>query len=183
MKTQIGFILGWIVLATLPVLGQSKSIDCDKGQTSVTYFLSHPLHEVESTSKDIQSRIEIDRAKKEIKSVSTTIDVMTFNSGNSNRDSHAMEVIDAITYPDVIFTSSSMTQNGDSLKATGKLTFHGITKDIVIAAAVQWSQNQVNVTGAFNLSLTEFKVERPSLLMMKCDDILRFKLAAVYKLE
>jgi polyisoprenoid-binding protein YceI len=138
---------------------------------------------MESTSKEIDCRIEIDPAKKEIKTVSAQIDVMTFNSGNSNRDSHAMEVIDAITYPDVIFSSISIVQNGDSLIATGKLTFHGITKDIIIAAVIKWSPNRLEVNGAFNLSLTEFKVERPSLLGIKCDDTLKFSLAVVFKLE
>ncbi|HTP12644.1 MAG TPA: YceI family protein, partial [Bacteroidota bacterium] len=38
------------------------------------------------------------------------VDVTTFDSGNSNRDSHAMEVVDALTYPDVQFTSTSVVQ-------------------------------------------------------------------------
>jgi polyisoprenoid-binding protein YceI len=138
---------------------------------------------MESTSKEINCRIEIDPAKKEIKTVSAQIDVMTFNSGNSNRDSHAMEVIDAITYPDVIFSSTSIVQNGDSLKATGKLTFHGVTRDIIIAAATHWSPNRLEVNGSFDLSLTDFRVERPSLLGIKCDDTLMFSLTAVFKLE
>jgi len=91
-----------------------------------------------------------------------------------------MEVIDAITYPDVIFSSTSIIQNVDGLKVTGKLTFHGVTKEIVIAAATKWSPNRLEVNGAFDLSLTEFKVERPSLLGMKCDDTLKFSLIAVF---
>jgi len=66
---------------------------------------------------------------------------------------------------------------------TGNLTFHGVTKTIVIASAVKWLPNRVEVNGAFDISLTEFKVERPSLLMMKCDDTLRFTLVAVFKLD
>jgi len=183
MRTRIVFIFGWMILALSCAAGQTKSVECSKNETSVTYLLTHPLHHIESTSKEIDCRIEIDAAKKEIKSVSTQIDVTTFNSGNSNRDSHAMEVIDAITYPDVVFSSTSVVQNGDSVQATGKLTFHGVTKDIVIAAATKWSPNRLEVNGAFNLSLTEFKVERPSLLMIKSDDTLKFSLIVIFKLE
>ncbi|MGD0591991.1 MAG: YceI family protein [Bacteroidota bacterium] len=183
MRTRIVFIFGWMLLAVLCAAGQTKSIECSKNETSVTYLLSHPLHHMESTSKEIDCHIEIDPAKKEIKTVSAQIDVMTFNSGNSNRDSHAMEVIDAITYPDVMFSSTSIVQNGDSLIATGKLTFHGVTKNIVIAAATKWSPNRLEVNGSFDLSLTDFKVERPSLLGIKCDDTLKFSLIAIFKLE
>ena len=172
-----------MLLALTCAVGQTKSVQCVKNETSVTYLLSHPLHHMESTSNEIDCRIEIDPAKKEIKTVSAQIDVMTFNSGNSNRDSHAMEVIDAITYPDVTFSSAFIVQNGDSLNVTGKLTFHGVTKDIIIAAVTKWSQNRLEVNGSFDLSLTDFKVERPSLLGLKCDDTLKFSLAVVFKLE
>jgi polyisoprenoid-binding protein YceI len=183
MKTRIVFFFGWMLLALSCAIGQTKSVECIKNETSVTYLLTHPLHHIESTSKEIDCRIEIDAAKKEIKTVSTQIDVTTFNSGNSNRDSHAMEVIDAITYPDVMFLSTSVVQNGDSVKVAGKLTFHGVTKEIVITAATKWSLNRFEVSGAFDISLTEFKVERPSLLMIKSDDILKFSLIAVFKME
>jgi len=183
MKTRIVSFFGWMLLALSCTAAQTKWFESIKNETSVTYLLSHPLHHMESTSKEIDCRIEIDPAKKEIRTVSTQIDVTTFNSGNSNRDSHAMEVIDAIIYPDVIFSSTSIVQNGDSLKAMGKLTFHGITKDIIIAAITKWSPNRLEVQGFFNLSLTDFKVERPSLLGIKCDDTLNFSLTVVFKLE
>lgn len=183
MEIRIVSFFGWMLLALSFAAAQPKWVECIKNETSVTYLLSHPLHHMESTSKEIDCRAEIDTAKKEIKTASVQIDVMTFNSGNSNRDSHAMEVIDAITYPDVIFSSTSIVQKGDSLKATGKLTFHGITKDIIIAAATKWLPNRLEVNGSFDLSLTDFKVERPSLLGIKCDDSLKFSLTVVFKLE
>jgi polyisoprenoid-binding protein YceI len=183
MRTRIVSFFGWTLLALSCAAAQTKWVECIKNETSVTYLVSHPLHHIESTSKEINCRIEIDPAKKEIKTVSAQIDVMNFNSGNSNRDSHAMEVIDAITYPDVMFLSTSVVQNGDSVKVAGKLTFHGVTKEIVIAATTKWSPNRLEVSGAFDISLTEFKVERPSLLMIKSDDILKFSLIAVFKLE
>ena len=183
MKIRIVSFFGWMFLALSCDAAQAKSVECIKNETSVTYLLSHPLHHMESTSKEINCRIEIDPAKKEIKTVSAQIDVMTFNSGNSNRDSHAMEVIDAITYPDVIFSSTSIVQNGDSLNVTGKLTFHGVAKDIIIATVIKWLPNRLEVNASFDLSLTDFKVERPSLLGIKCDDTLKFSLTAVFKLE
>ena len=161
---------------------QTKQLELLKDESSITYRIVHPLHEIEATSKDATYQLEVDPAKKEIVSVSATVDVTTFDSGNSNRDSHAMEVIDAISYPEVSFVSSSVTETGDSLKVTGKLTFHGVTRDIVAIAASKWSVDKIEVRGSFVLSLTDFKIERPSLLMIPVEDALRFTFAAAWKL-
>jgi polyisoprenoid-binding protein YceI len=183
MKTRALALFGWLLVLVSFAGAQWKSVEIIKKESSITYLLSHPLHHIEATSHDIVCRLEIDPAKKEIRMASVEIDVTTFDSGNSNRDSHAMEVIDAITYPDVQFTSTSITQHGDSLQVFGKLTFHGVTKDIMISAATTWSETKLLVQGNFDLSLTDFKIERPSLLMIKVDDTLKFTLNAVFNIE
>lgn len=91
-------------------------------------------------------------------------------------------MIDAISYPNVKFSSTSLKQNGDKLEIGGKLTFHGITKPITIDALQKWENNKLTVTGNFVVSLTEFKVERPSLLMIPVKDELRFSFTQVFNL-
>ncbi len=149
-------------------------------KTWVSYRLVHPLHVIDATSRSVQFQAQVDPDKKEIKSVSASVDVTTFDSGNSNRDSHAMEVVDALTYPDVQFVSSSVTEHNDSIVVTGNLTFHGVTKAATMRGIAQWSAGEVDVKGAFDLSLTEFKIERPALLLRPVEDKLSFTLAAAF---
>ncbi len=173
-------------LLMLPLVGaiaQVKVLDSNHDQSSITYTLVHPLHTVESTSKEIVYRLECDPAKQEIKAVSARVDVMSFDSGNSNRDSHAMEVVDAVTYPDATFLSSNVAQSGDSVVVGGRLTFHGVTKDIIATVHPKWSSDKINFDGHFNISLTDFKIERPSLLMIPVHDTLRFVLKAAFDLK
>jgi polyisoprenoid-binding protein YceI len=181
MKTlfvEVAMIFGLYAAA----YSQVRTIQCIKGETSITYVLVHPLHKVESTSKDVSSAIRCDAAAKSIQSVTASVDVTTFDSGNSNRDSHALEVIDAISYPEASFSSTSITSRNDSLIVSGKLTFHGVTREISMSALPQWSEKKLTVRAAFSISLTDFKVERPSLLMMPVEDTLRFSLVAAYAL-
>ena len=180
--TKYFLLLCWL-FNTVSVKAQSPKADLVKERSWITYRLTHPLHEIEATSKDATFQVDLDPKDKEIKSVSSQVDVTTFDSDNSNRDSHAMEVIDAIDYPEVDFTSSSIVQNGDSLSVAGKLTFHGITHDIVAHAISQWSQTSLEVNGNFALSLTAFKIERPSLLMIPVNDTLRFTFTAVFTIQ
>jgi polyisoprenoid-binding protein YceI len=164
-------------------LAQLKTLDAVINESSVTYRLVHPLHKVEATSKDVHYRLELDPATREIKAVSAVVDVTTFDSGNSNRDSHAMEVIDAISFPEASFTGTGVTQTGDSLTITGRLTFHGVTKEVVIKASVEWSGNSLLVRGEFVVSLIGFNIERPALLMIPVQDALTFSLVAVFRWE
>ena len=112
--------------------------------------------------------------------MSAQVDVTTFDSGNSNRDSHAMEVIDAITYPEVNFSSTSIVQTGDSVHVKGKLIFHGVTKDVDIAGTSTWSNNKLLLQGGFAVSLTAFNIERPSLLLIPVEDALSFNIVAAF---
>jgi polyisoprenoid-binding protein YceI len=170
----------WLLLAVAATSAQTKTVEAMKDGSLIIYRINHTLHHIEATSKDGWFRVELDPARREIKSVTAQVDVMTFDSGNSNRDSHAMEVVESIKYPDVTFASTGVTQNGDSLSVTGKLTFHGVTKDIVMAGITKWSQNKLEVQGSFELSITAFKIERPSLLMIPVDDALKFSLSAAF---
>jgi len=161
---------------------QTKKIQADKKESYMTYKLTHPLHEIEATSKDINCWADLDPSAKTVSHVYVQIDVTTFNSGNSNRDSHAMEVIDGISYPYVKFNSSNISQNGDKIKVSGKLLFHGVTKDIVFDATPKWEGNKLTVTGEFSISLTAFKIDRPALLLIPVNDDLHFTFKSVFNL-
>lgn len=159
---------------------QPKSVTAAKNESSITYYLVHPLHKIEATCNDVLTLAMIDAKNKSIKSVSTVVDVTTFDSGNSNRDSHAMEVIDALSFPEARFVSFVVATQGDSVFVKGKLTFHGITHDVTIAAISLWTATSVKFNGGFTISLTQFQIERPSLLMVPVEDDLRFTLQAVF---
>jgi len=182
MSTNV-LALAALTLCCAVAPAQVKHLAFRKDQSSMTYRIVHPLHKIEATSKDVVYDLEADPAAHTFTHVSGTVDVTTFDSGNSNRDSHAMEVIDAIDYPDASFDGGSFVQRGDSLYACGKITFHGITKDVTIAAVPHWSEGKLEVDGSFSLSLTEFKIDRPSLLMIPVEDALNFTFTAVFGLE
>jgi hypothetical protein len=175
------YSIGYSLLFLFSATGaQPKIVESAKEESWTTYRIVHPLHNIEATSKEALYKLEFDPANKVVKSVSAQVDVTTFDSGNSNRNSHAMEVIDAISYPDMTFSSSTITQFGDSLSVSGRLTFHGVTKDIVAGASVKWFPGKLEVLGGFNLSLTAFNIERPSLLMIPVQDTLRFSFGTAF---
>ncbi len=152
-----------ILFSAVVVFAQSERIKADKNKSTISYKLTHPLHEIEAESNKADCYLDIDTTSKVIKDVAVQVNVTSFNSGNSNRDSHAMEVVDALDYPNARFISTNVTQKGDSVFAKGNLTFHGIKKEVTIHAITNWSSGQLTLKGGFDISLTEFHIKRPSL--------------------
>ena len=176
-------VILFAIAYVVPALAQVRHLTQKKDESSMTYRMVHPLHKIEATSKDVVYDLEADPVTKEFKRVSGSVDVTTFDSGNSNRDSHAMEVIDAIDYPEARFDGTGFTRKGDSLYIAGKVTLHGVTRDIVAGAVTHWTEGKLEVDGSFVLSLEAFKIERPSLLMIPVEDTLSFSFVAVFALE
>jgi polyisoprenoid-binding protein YceI len=81
----------------------------------------------------------------------------------------------------VTFGSTSITQTADSILVHGRLTFHGITKDVSIAGTLKWSDHKLVMQGGFEVSLEAFNIERPSLLMIPVADALSFSIVAGFK--
>ncbi len=183
MKIKTGLLLILVLSFTLTLPAQPEKYQADKEESFITYRLTHPLHEVEATSHESLCLIYADASKHEILNVLVQVPVSTFDSGNSNRDSHAMEVIDAISIPTAKFVSTKVEQEGDSLNVYGKLTFHGVTKDIIIKAFTNWYGDSLIVNGKFDISLTAFKVDRPSLLLIPVNDTLKFTIKQVFDLR
>ena len=172
----------FVLVLCVPGAVQTQSrVQAVHDESSVTYHLTHPLHKIEATSRDVLFDAMADMTARKLTGVTANVDVMTFDSGNSNRDSHAMEVIDALSFPDVRFTSTAIVQTGDSAYVTGDLTFHGVTKPVVAALLLQWSNGGLRAVGRMDVSLQAFAIERPSLLMIPVEDDLRFDIVAVFK--
>ena len=64
----------------------------------------------------------------------------------------------------------------------GELSFHGEKKPIDVPVRIVFeSATQAKVTGEFQISLEAFKIERPSLMLVKVDDALKLEVRLIFK--
>lgn len=156
------------------LFAQKVILTNEKKYSNISYLLIHPAHKVYATSKELETKVEFDKTTNQVTNVIARVKVSTFDSQNSNRDSHAMELIEAIKYPYSSFQSNKIVYKQDSVFIYGNLTFHGITKPTQIRAK-QWIENQkLKFKGNFEISLEAFGVERPKLLFVPTEDTLNF---------
>lgn len=161
----------------------ARTFKASRDSSFLKYRMVHPLHEFEAVSNEVDCSIQYADSAQAITAASFSADVTTFDSGNSNRDSHAMEALDALTYPTVSFQSSSITGSGSDLLVYGSLTFHGQTKPAVVNATVTRGGGQLTVDGTANVSLTDFGIDRPSLMLIPVQDTIRISFRMAFPMK
>ena len=167
-----------MLIAVLVAVGKTidiKTAKADKAKSTIEYHMVHPMHSWDGISKEVEGVIQYEASTNLITKVAILAKVASFDSKNSNRDSHMLELTEAIKYPNVSFVSSSVKDNGTSVEVAGTITFHGVSKQISFTAKEEFINQHKIVSGNFILLLEDFKIERPSMMMLKTEN--EFKLS------
>ena len=159
----------------------AKTYEAIPSESRLTYFLNHPLHRVEGVSKNFTCKVDIPEDTLQTR-IAVKAPVLDFNSGNSNRDAHALETLDAFKHPFVEFISDSLRRETEGFRVFGKLTFHGIKRPVDFLMIPKYAADKVRLRGKFKIKLSDFKVERPSLLLVRTDDDLLVEIDVSAKL-
>ena len=178
-----GYWVAIILLCAFAVPKAKRKVMADKALSTVSYAAKHPLHSWEGVSHDVNCAMIYNDESKQPESIAVSIKVASFDSANNNRDSHAMETLEGIKYPNVTFVSSDVKagENG-SLEAKGNLTFHGLTKPVTLQATRKEAGGKMTLTGEFPVMMSAYNVERPSLMGMKTEDAMILRFNVVFSL-
>lgn len=160
-----------------------RKLMADKALSTITYSAKHPLHNWDGVSRDVNGALIYNDETKQPETVAISVKVASFDSDNNNRDSHAMEVLEGLKYPNVTFVSSDVKagENG-ILTAKGTLTFHGVAKPVTVQATRRETGGKLTLTGEFPVKMSDHTIERPSLMGMKTEDGMILKFNVVFPL-
>ncbi len=162
-------ILILVLLMPSLMMAQTKKA-FDKKNSFVTYAMNHVLHSWTGTSHDLNGAVVIGTNGK-IEKVALVSKVSAFDSENSNRDAHMMEVTEALKFPNISFYSTSINESKPGeLEVKGVLQFHGVNKDISFKAFATSNASGTNVKGDFIFLLEDHKIDRPSFMLNKVDN-------------
>ena len=175
------FLVLFIALYYNLVLGQSNSTDetwtINKNSSEILYLGKHFLHDWSGKNNNIKGLILINKASNEINKIAVLLYVNDFDSGNSNRDSHSLEVLNALKFPEIRFYSENIISDNELITFKGNLEFHGktISKDII--AVVNSKNNKIQLEGNFKISLNEFGIKAPSFMLSEMQDLIDLSFA------
>jgi polyisoprenoid-binding protein YceI len=96
------------------------------------------------------------------------IAVENLRSGNKLYDAELMQRIDARRYPTTAIELRELTPVTDSrYRASGALTFHGITREVTGTVSVEGDADRLVVEGEQVFDIRDFDVPSPKILMLK----------------
>ena len=141
----------------------------------ITYFGVHYLHKWEGSTSDVKGVVSYDKNVDQYE-CSISVPLSTFSSGNDNRDSNMLDYCRAFDFPNINFQSTSIKVKESTLEIEGKIEFAGEEKEIKTNAKLNSLDNNLfAIEGELDILLSEFKVERPSLLFVEIEDLVKIK--------
>jgi polyisoprenoid-binding protein YceI len=123
-----------------------KSVDqstweADKAHSKLGFEVTHLMvTDVEGSFKNFSAKVTSSKEDFSDAVVELNADVASVNTDNDQRDAHlkSPEFFDAAKYPTLTFKSTSVKKaSANKYKIAGNLTFHGITKAVVLDAALR----------------------------------------------
>ena len=153
------------------IISISFSQNQDFSLSEIKYFGSHAMHNWSGTSTQAKTSVSYDDSK-ENGSVIVRVRLDSFDSKLYSRDSNMLYYTDAIEFPEVVFESTQAKVVNDSIYIEGNLTFHGITKKLKTSAFIKLD-DYPSIDGTFDINLSDFNVQRPSLMFIKIKDRIR----------
>lgn len=158
----------WLAILLLLALPQIVRADSQwvLVQSTLTYHISHPLHDADGVSHAARGK---GLCHAEQCNFLIAAPVKSFDSGNSNRDLHMLEIVRGAANPLVIVRCSLPKEalSSGTIHADLQVQFAGRTAEYKrVSLQVAIKGNEMRVTGTIPMKLSDFEIHRPELLDM-----------------
>jgi len=147
-------------------------------QSFISYKGKHILHEWSGLNKKIRGVLVLEKNQPTKVAILTAI--KDFDSGNSGRDSHALEILEALFHPHVSFFGDYFTLKDDNFNTSGEITFHGLEKNIQVLGAWKRKKEKIILKGSFDIKPTDFQIKLPDFMLVKIKDKLKIEYELVF---
>jgi len=130
MKKQFYFIAAIVILiASAFTVFQSPDL-----KIADNYYVKFDGGDPAGEFRGLKGIIRFDPNYLEASHFDVSIDVATINTGNGMKNTHAKSEkwLDAEKYPEIKFTSNTITSTPEGYEAKGVLDMHGVQKEITI---------------------------------------------------
>lgn len=130
---QSMFFIAAGLLFTLNTTAAPQTYTIDDEHSFANWSIRHVVGKTTGTFTDIKGRIQYDPDHPASSAVEATIKLYSLESGHRERDIHVLtaDFLDANQYPAMKFESTSVRPTGkDTGLLVGKLTLHGVTKEV-----------------------------------------------------
>lgn len=162
MKRKL-FVLGLVLVLPAIVRGDSQWV---LQKSTLTYHVSHPLHEADGVSHDARGKGICQAGECNFL---IAVPVKSFNSGDSNRDLHMLEVVRGAEFPMVVVRTQVPESEikAGTIHADLEVQFAGQTAHYKQVPFQLTSQgDDIELIGTIPATVSDFKIPPPKLLLV-----------------
>ncbi len=150
-------------------------------KSTLTYHVSHPLHQVEGVSHAAKGKCVCHAGDCQFL---IAVPVKSFDSGDSNRDVHMIQVVRGAEHPMAVvrFHLPESAASAATVQADLTVELAGQTKEYKQASfQLAMHGNQAEVTGTIPAKMSDFHIQPPSLLAISTKDEMPVKVAMTWR--
>ena len=135
-------------------------------QCTLTYHVSHPLHQIDGVSHAARGKGVCHAGQCDFL---IAVPVKSFDSGDSNRDLHMVQVVRGAQFP-IVTVRTRLPE-----EASASATIHADLEIQFAGQTVQYKQvplqrvtqgNETRISGTIPATVSDFKIDPPKLLTM-----------------
>ena len=152
-------------------------------QSTLTYHVSHPMHQIDGVSHAARGKGVCHEGQCDFL---IAVPVKSFDSGDSNRDLHMVQVTRGAQFPMITVRTRLPETDADSssIHADLEIQFAGQTaqfKQVPLQLNKQGSE--IKVTGTIPATLPDFKIDPPTLLTIPVKNEMPVRLDMTWHLQ
>jgi len=169
-----------LLLSTLPALSQTSS-QWVLERSTLSYHMSHPMHQVDGVSHAAKGKGTCHDGQCDFLIAAP---VNSFDSGDSNRDLHMVQVTRGAQFPMVIVRTRlpEATPPSGTIYADLEVQFAGQTVHYNhVAFQKTTNTKDVTITGTVPATCTDFKIDPPSFLTIPIKNEIPVRVEATWQ--
>lgn len=179
MRIQFLAVVFLIASSTLAQTDTQYVLD----QSTLTYHVSHPLHQVDGVSHAAKGKGVCHAGQCDFL---IAVPVKSFDSGDSNRDMHMLQVTRGAEFP-IVTVRTQLPQSASTsstIRADLEVQFAGQTAHYQqITFQLASKGNDIQITGTIPSKLTDFKIDPPSLLTVPVKNDIPVRIDMIWRPE
>ncbi|MCP5496749.1 MAG: YceI family protein [Leptospiraceae bacterium] len=155
-------------------------------ELKIKFFADHVFKKVKGEC--IKPKVENLKVIPDVNGVSAEVPfsisctIVNMHTGDENRDSHMWEILGYPDQKEINFSVKNLelTKKG-TYSFQGDLTIKGTTKPVSFTASSKQENGSLKINATFDILLSDFKVERPSVVFTSIKDKVRIEWEAWLK--
>jgi len=164
-------LLPFLLFSMITTLGQSKYMT---KSGSMSFEASQPTFEpIEATHSAVSALLNVETGELAVLAL-----VRGFRFPLALMEEHFNEnYIESHQYPKTSFKGSisdfdkyTLSEQPQTVKLTGELSVHGVTKPINVSATVTQTDERITLESSFSVKTSDFGIEIPSLVRKQIDE-------------